>query len=82
MHTDPMKCKGRPDADGMFPEYEFDYATGERGKYFRRLVRAGSSVVILEPDVAKAFPSSEAVNRTLRSVLELTESIRRLKRSR
>ena len=77
-----MKRKGRPDSDGMYQEYEFDYAAGVRGKYYRQLLSEGASVVVLEPDVAKAFPSSEAVNRTLRSVLELTESTRRMKRTR
>jgi hypothetical protein len=39
-----------------------------RGKYTRRLAR-GTNVVVLEPDVAKAFKSSSAVNRVLRAYL-------------
>lgn len=31
----------------------------------------GSNVVLLEPDVAKAFPSAEAVNRSLRDLAEI-----------
>ncbi|HEX5041615.1 MAG TPA: hypothetical protein VFV75_01855 [Candidatus Polarisedimenticolaceae bacterium] len=73
-----MKRKGRPDADGMHPEYEFDYAEGVRGKYSRRRPH----LVVLEPDVAKAFPTSEAVNQALRSLLELAASTRRAARPR
>lgn len=73
-----MKRKGRPDADGMHPEYAFDYTEGVRGKYSRKR----SNVVVLEPDVAKAFPTSEAVNRALRSVLELAKAMRRPARPR
>ena len=54
--------------DEMLPEYDFSGAV--RGKYFERY-RQGSNVVLLEPDVAKAFPSAEAVNRALRLLLAL-----------
>ena len=73
-----MKRKGRPDADGMYPEYEFDYAEGVRGKYARKR----PNVVVLDPDVARAFPNSEAVNRALRSLLEIAQATRRPARSR
>jgi hypothetical protein len=52
------------------PEYNFDYSKAVRGKYFRRLLKEGSNVVVLEPDIAKAFPNSAAVNDALRSVLK------------
>jgi hypothetical protein len=52
------------------PEYDFDYSKAVRGKYYRRLLKEGSNIVVLEPDVAKAFPSSDAVNDALRSVLK------------
>jgi hypothetical protein len=71
------KRKSNPD-DGMRAEYEFDYATAERGKYYRRLLEEGANIVVLEPDVAKAFHSSSAVNQALRSLLEVSESTRRL----
>ncbi|MFY9316380.1 MAG: hypothetical protein WAO95_12585 [Burkholderiales bacterium] len=41
-----------------------------RGKYYRRLLKEGSNVVVLDRDVAKAFPDSAAVNKALRSVLQ------------
>jgi hypothetical protein len=37
-----------------------------RGKYARRYAE-GTNVVVLEPDVAKAFPKAEDVNRSLRA---------------
>lgn len=73
-----MKAKTRNETDDMRPEYEFDYATAVRGKYYRRLLKEGANVVVLEPDVAKAFRTSAAVNEALRSLLEVSESTRRL----
>jgi hypothetical protein len=64
-----MKNKPRSEPDDMRAEYEFDYSTAVRGKYYRRLLKDGASVVVLEPDVAKAFRSSAAVNKALRSLL-------------
>ena len=62
----------------MRSEYDFDYSTAIRGKFYRRLMKEGSNVVVLEPDVAKAFRSSAAVNDALRSLLEVSEATRRL----
>ena len=73
-----MKTKARPEPDGLRPEYAFDYSKAVRGKYYRRLVKEGANVIVLEPDVAKAFRNSMAVNAALRSLLEVSESTRRL----
>jgi len=54
----------------MKAEYDFDYSNAERGKYFRRLLKEGSNVVVLDRDLAKAFPNSAAVNKALRAVLK------------
>jgi hypothetical protein len=35
--------------------------------------RVGSNLVVLEPDIAQAFPSDEAVNRALRLLLQATQ---------
>jgi hypothetical protein len=35
--------------------------------------RAGSNVVVLDPDLARAFPSDEAVNKALRLILQAAE---------
>lgn len=56
-------------AGDLRAEYDFDYSKAVRGRYFQKLLKEGSNVVVLEPDVAKAFPNSAAVNDALRSVL-------------
>lgn len=73
-----MKRESRSNAGEMRPEYDFDYSTAVRGKYYRRLLKEGANVVVLEPDIAKAFRSSAAVNEALRSLLKVSESTRRL----
>lgn len=60
----------RKETDDLRPEYEFDYSKAIRGKYYKRLLKEGSNVVVLERDVAKAFPDSAAVNAALRSVIK------------
>ena len=47
-----MKRKGRNNGDEMRPEYEFDYSKAVRGKYYKRLLKEGANVVVLEPDGA------------------------------
>jgi hypothetical protein len=73
-----MKAKSHVENDEMLSEYKFDYASAVRGKYYRRLLKEGANIVVLEPDVAKAFRSSAAVNEALRSLLKMSEVTRRL----
>lgn len=75
-----MKGKTRVQADDLRPEYNFDYSKAVRGKYYRRIISKGANVAILEPDVAKAFRTSAAVNEALRSLLQISETTRRLTR--
>lgn len=51
------------DDDELLPEY--DLTGGVRGKYVERY-RQGTNVVLLDPDVAEKFPTSESVNEALR----------------
>lgn len=73
-----MKSKGNAAQDEMRPEYDFNYSEAVRGKYYRRLIKEGANVVVLEPDIAKAFRSSAAVNDALRSLLKVSEATKRL----
>ena len=73
-----MKSTTDEGIDEMRSEYHFDYSTATRGKYYRRLLKDGANVVVLEPDVAKAFRSSAAVNDALRSLLKTSRAKRRL----
>jgi hypothetical protein len=75
-----MKERAKKMKDELRSEYDFDYSKGVRGKYYKRLLDEGSNVVVLEPDVAKAFHDSASVNEALRSLLELTRSTERLTR--
>ncbi|MGA9033009.1 MAG: hypothetical protein WB402_10865 [Sulfuricaulis sp.] len=72
-----MKRKNRTSSDDLRREYTFDYSKGVRGKYYRRFMKEGSNIVKLEPDVAKVFRNSEAVNDALRSLLKVSESAQR-----
>jgi len=64
------------DDDDLQPEYDFaSMKGGVRGKYVARL-RKGTNLVLLEPEIAAAFPSAEAVNEALRGVLNTTRAVR------
>jgi hypothetical protein len=57
------------DRGTMRPEYRReDLGVGVRGKYYERYM-SGTNLVLLSPDVAKAFPTAEAVNNALRSLI-------------
>lgn len=58
------------DADEFRPEY--DFSGGVRGTH-HAAYKAGTNVVLLDADVAKAFPDSSSVNRALRLLLEIAE---------
>jgi hypothetical protein len=64
--------------DELRPEY--DFATmkgGVRGKHARRIREEGTNVVLLDPEVADAFPSEASVNEALRGVLNTARAVRR-----
>jgi len=63
--------------DDLLPEYDFSSLTGGvRGKYYQHY-RAGVNLALLEPEVAKAFPTDAAVNEALRRALRATKALRR-----
>jgi len=51
---------------------QYDFSRGERGKYAQRYAQ-GTNVVVLEPEVAKIFSSSKAVNASLRKIIQRRE---------
>ena len=75
-----MKTKEKNRSDELRSEYDFDYSKAVRGKYYKRILEEGANVVMLEPDVAKVFVDSAAVNDALRSLLDLTRTTQRLTR--
>ena len=60
--------------DELRPEYDMKRLLkgGVRGKYVERY-RAGTNLVRLAPDVARAFPTEEAVNEALRLVIKMRQ---------
>ena len=65
--------KKHSDDNDIRPDY--DFSKGVRGKYADRYAE-GTNVVVLEPDVAKEFPTSEAVNKALRDLVEKNQPTR------
>ena len=60
-------------SEELRPEYRReDLGPGVRGKYFESYQK-GTNLVLPSPDVAKAFPTEEAVNDALRSLIELAQ---------
>lgn len=57
--------------DEMRPEY--DFSKGVRGVH-HEAYRAGTNVVLLEPDLVEAFPDSASVNHALRLLVRLSRS--------
>ena len=57
------------DNDPGMPK-EYDFSKGVRGKYAKRYAQ-GTNVVLIDPDVAEFFPSDQAVNDALRSLINI-----------
>jgi hypothetical protein len=67
--------------DELRPAYRReDLGQGVRGKYFESYQK-GTNLVLLSPDVAKAFPTEKAVNEALRSLIDLARKPTGLSRS-
>ena len=49
---------------------EYDFSKGIRGKYAKRYAK-GSNIVVLSPDIAKVFRTSESVNEALRTLVRV-----------
>lgn len=67
-----MKTRKNNMNDDLRAEYDLVHLLkgGVRGKYAKRF-HAGTNLVLLDPDVRKAFRSEKAVNNALRLVIEL-----------
>jgi hypothetical protein len=83
-----MKKASTKMTDQDIPELKRDQlGKGVRGKHLKHFMQ-GSNVVVLQPEIQKAFPTSEAVNKALASMLAfaqetqgLTNKVRSRKRS-
>ena len=74
MKASLMKKIESEEGDDLRPEYDFSQMKGGvRGKYVERY-REGTNLVLLDPEVAAAFPDAKAVNDALRQLLEEKQS--------
>ena len=55
---------------------EYDFSKGVRGKHAAKYAE-GTNVVVLEPDVAREFRTTEQVNETLRAVSKMLQQHRK-----
>ena len=68
------KVEPEVEEDELRPEYDLSQLKGRvRGKYVERY-REGTNLVLLEPDVAAAFPDAKAVNEALRLLIKVARS--------
>ena len=67
--------KKSPQNDPLAERPDPDCSKGVRGKYFNRL--AGSNLAIIAPDLHETFPTSEAVNKALRSLEAIADRTRK-----
>ena len=49
---------------------EYDFSGGVRGKYVDRY-RSGTNIVVIDPELSRAFPNSKSVNDALRELLSI-----------
>ena len=65
--AEPMSSKD----EDLRSEYPADLIkSGVRGKYAKRYREEGTNLVLIDPDLQKFFPDSEAVNRALRDYVD------------
>ena len=75
-----MKRGSRKAGDELRPEYRrSDFGKLVCGKYAARAARE-TNVVVLEPELAEAFPNAKAVNEALRGLLDVAATTARLTR--
>jgi len=73
-----MKKASTTKAKQDIPELKREQlGVGVRGKYFKNFTQ-GSNVVVLQPEIQKAFPTSEAVNKALASMLDFAQATQSL----
>jgi hypothetical protein len=55
------------ESDEMLAEYEFDYGKARPNRFAS--ITEKNRVIVLDPDIARIFTSSESVNKILRSII-------------
>jgi hypothetical protein len=69
-----MKKANLPPKDELRPEYKrSDFGKMVRGKYAKKIA-ASTNVVLLDPEVSRAFPNDHAVNAALHSLINIAKA--------
>jgi hypothetical protein len=76
MKTKPIRAKKNPKLKNDRLRSSYDFSKGVRGKHAEQYA-AGTNVVVIDPDVAAEFPTTEEVNETLRAVAQLLQRHRK-----
>lgn len=68
------KVSTNKEIDELRPEYDLSKLKGGvRGKYYER-ARAGTNLVLIEPDLTDVFPDTDSVNRALRLLADTAQA--------
>ena len=67
MKKTPAHRKLNRNTDDLQPEYRFDYRKAKPNRFVARM-KNEPLIVLIEPDIAKVFTSSEQVNKALRAL--------------
>ncbi len=62
-----MKKTNISESDDILPEYNFDYSKARKNRFLK--IEENNCKIILDPDVAKFFKSSESINNILRAII-------------
>ena len=61
--------------DNLRPEYDLTKLKGRiRGKYYEK-AKAGTNLVLIDPDLAQAFPDTDSVNHALRLLVHVSSVV-------
>jgi hypothetical protein len=66
--------KKTPKLDPLAERPDIDFSKGVRGKYTNLLAK-GTNIAVIDPALHDHFPDSESVNRALRALLTIRESL-------
>ena len=75
-----VRKKKPVDQETLAPEYRFDYSKSQSNRFSAKMSE-GTVAVVLEPDVAEIFRSSEVVNALLRSIIAAMPSSKQERRA-
>jgi hypothetical protein len=56
--------------DDLAPEYAFDYTKAKPNRFATQDSSSKITVIVLDEDIARFFPTSESVNKALRQLIE------------